>query len=412
MDQERAGIFYGWYIVAACFLVNFIVFGLAVNTFTVYVKPIEHDLGWSRKAISAAVSLSIVTMGVAAPFIGRIIDRIGARSVMSVGAGVVGVVALFLSKTKSLLLFFSLFAIAGIGQAAATIIPISLVISNWFTLKRGRALGLAMTGTGLGGMLMVPVVTWIVVNYGWRTSFFVGGCIILLVIPINLLLIRTRPSEKGLLPDGGIVGDSEPEEVIGLTVQEALRSRSFWLIGLMMFLYGMAWSGIGIHLMAYLTDVGHSERVASLVVGIMLGLTVGGKIAMGWVADSWGIRVAVAVTFGMVISGIFLLMGANALAMAYAFAVVYGFAVGAPLLINPAITAQCMGLKHFGTVFGILISDATPGLALGPILIGAIYDSTGSYIWGFVLSIVLVFAAGLCGLMTRKETIMATIGVE
>jgi OFA family oxalate/formate antiporter-like MFS transporter len=144
----------------------------------------------------------------------------------------------------------------------------------------------------------------------------------------------------------------------------------------------------------------------------MLGLTVGGKIAMGWVADYWGIRLAVALTFGMVISGIFLLMGANATVMAYAFAVVYGFAVGAPLLINPAITAQCMGLRHFGTLFGILTLFATPGLAMGPILIGAIYDSTGSYISGFVLSIALVLLGGLCGLKTRKEAVTETIRVE
>jgi sugar phosphate permease len=412
VEQGRAGIFYGWYIVAACFLVNFIVFGLSVNTFTVYVKPIEADLGWSRKAISGAVAIGALTMGMAAPFVGGLIDRMGARRVMAAGATVIGSVALLLSKAQSLPYFLALNALGGVGQAAATVIPISLVISNWFNVKRGRALGLAMTGTGLGGMLMVPVVTWIVVNWGWRTSYFVGGCIILLVVPLNLLLIRTRPAEKGLLPDGGIVSESYPEEVNGLTVQEAMRTRSFWLIGFMMLLYGMAWSGIAVHLMAYLTDVGHSERVASLVVGIMLGLTVGGKIAMGWVADYWGIRLAVALTFGMVISGIFLLMGANATVMAYAFAVVYGFAVGAPLLINPAITAQCMGLRHFGTLFGILTLFATPGLAMGPILIGAIYDSTGSYISGFVLSIALVLLGGLCGLKTRKEAVTETIRVE
>jgi sugar phosphate permease len=412
VDQRRTRIFYGWYVVVACFVVNFIVFGISVNTFTVFVKPIEQDLGWSRKAVSMGLSLAIVTMGIAAPFMGRVIDRMGARLVMAAGAGVMGVVFFILSRTQSLLSFYSCYAIGGLCQAAATTIPISLVISNWFNVKRGTALGLAMTGTGLGGMLMVPVMTWIVVNWGWRTSYFVGGCIILVVVPLNLLLIRTRPSEKGLLPDGATVLEGESAEDTGLTVQEALKTRSFWLIGCMMLLFGTAWSGIGVHLMAYLTDIGHSERVASLAIGIMLGLTIAGKVGMGWIVDSWGIRGAVGVTFAMVSLGMILLMKADTAAMAYASVIVYGFAVGAPLLINPAITAQCMGLRQFGTLFGILMFLQTPGLAAGPILAGAIYDARGSYLWAFVLSIVLVLAAGLCGLMTRNETVVEPTGIE
>ena len=162
MRQGRGGVFHGWYIVAVCFVVNFIVFGIAINTFTVYVKPIQAEMGWSRGEISLAIMIGALSMGAVAAFIGRLIDRVGARVVMAAGATVVGVVSMLLAQAQSLAYFYALFVVSGAGQAAATLIPISLVISNWFEAKRGKALGIAMTGTGLGAMVMVPVTSWVV----------------------------------------------------------------------------------------------------------------------------------------------------------------------------------------------------------------------------------------------------------
>jgi len=404
MDQGRGGIFYGWYMVAVCFVVNFFIFGISVNTFTVYVKPIELDLGWSRGQISFAMMLAPIAMGIAAPFIGRLIDRVGARFVMAAGAAMVGVGSLLLAKTQSLTYFYVIYAIAGIGQGCATIIPISFVISNWFDVKRGRALGIVMTGTGLGAMVMVPVTTWIVVNWSWRTSFFIMGWIMLLVVPLELLFIRTRPSDMGLLPDGGIVSEGEPKEIGGISVSEAVKTKSFWLIGAMMLLSGLVAMGIGVHLMAYLTDIGHSEGTAAFIIFIISGLTVIGKLGMGQIADHWGVRRAVVLAFAVIIAGILLLMRAQAFPVACIFAVVYGFAIGAPLLINPSLTAECMGLKSFGTIFGILTLLNTFGVGVGAVLTGVVFDKTGSYMPAFQLFIALLAIAGICGVLARRET--------
>jgi MFS family permease len=397
MTEGTGRVFYGWYIVAVCFVVNFVVFGISVNTFTVYVKPIQTDLGWSRGQISLAISLGAVAMGMGAPFIGRLIDRTGARLAMATGAGVIGLCTILLSRSQSLPYFYAIFVVSGLGQGLATIIPISLVISNWFSAKRGKALGMAMTGTGLGAMVMVPVTTWIVVNWGWRTSYLVMGCIILLMVPLNLLFIRTRPSDMGLLPDGGRVAPEEPLSTIGLAVPEALRTQAFWLIGIMMVLAGLVAMGVGVHLMPYLTDVGHSESRASLIIAIISGMTVVGKIGMGFITDRWGVRPAVALAFGLILVGILLLMGAGGLSVAFTFAIVYGFAIGAPLVVNPALTAERLGLKHFGAVFGILT-----GVALGAVLTGFIYDAAGSYMPAFLLFTALTAVAGLCGVMARR----------
>ena len=403
MNDRGGRIFFGWYIVAACFVVNFVVFGISINTFTVYVKPIEADLGWSRGKISLAITLAALSMGAAAPFIGLLIDRIGAKLVMATGAGVIGIGSLMLAKTQSAAYFYTIYVLAGVGQGAATIIPISLVISNWFTVKRGRALGIVMTGTGLGAMVMVPVTSWIVITWNWRTSYVIMGFIILLMVPLNLLMIRTRPSDMGLQPDGGMISDETPAEIGGLSLQEAVRTSGFWLIAIMMLSAGMVGLGIGVHLMAYLTDIGHTEAAAASIIAIISGLTVVGKIGMGFIADHWGIRRAVVLTFTVIIAGILLLMGAKVQTIAWAFAVVYGFAIGAPLLINPALTAECLGLKNFGAIFGILTLASTVGAAIGAVLSGVIYDHAKSYLPAFWLFIVLMAIAGICGVMARKK---------
>ena len=402
MRQGRGEVFHGWYIVAVCFVVNFVVFGISVNTFTVYVKPIEAEMGWLRAEISLAIMLGALSMGAAASFVGRLIDRVGARVVMAAGATVVGVVSILLAQAQSLAYFYAMFIVSGVGQAAATLIPISLVISNWFEAKRGKALGIAMTGTGLGAMVMVPVTSWIVVTWDWRAAFFSMGCVILLTVPMTLLLIRTRPSDLGLLPDGGRVTADAPVRVGGLGVREAFRTPAFWLIGSMMLLAGLVGMGIGVHLMPYLTDIGHPEATASLIIGIISGLTVVGKIGMGFVVDRWGLQRTLILAYGVIALGILLLTDARSLPAACVFAVVYGFAIGAPLLINPALTAECLGLASFGAVFGVLTLLNTVGAALGAFLTGVIYDNVGSYLPAFFLFVVLTAVAGSCGVLARR----------
>ena len=404
MDQERGGIFYGWYIAAVCFVVNFFVFGISVNTFTVYVTPIEESLGWQRDQVTQAIGLAALAMAVASPFMGRFIDRFGARIVMAAGILVIGVSSMFLAKTESRQYFYIVYAIAGVGQAAATIIPISLVISNWFDVKRGKALGIVMTGTGLGASVFVPLTKWIVDRWSWRVSYFVMGCIILLMIPLVLRFVRNRPTDMGLHPDGEEHALANPKQLIGSTVAEAIKTRSFWLIAAMMSLSGFVAMGLGVNLMPYLeVESGHSGMIAAILISTISVFTVIGKIGIGTIADGWGIRKTVPLAFAIIIAGILLMVGAKAILIAFAFAVVYGLAIGAPLLVNPALTAECFGLKHFGVIFGMLTMLNTVGVALGTKIPSAMYVKTGSYMPVFVLSITLMAIAGLSGLLTRRE---------
>jgi MFS family permease len=403
--RKRPPVFFGWYVAAACFMVSFIVFGIGVNTFSVYVKPLQADLGWTRKAIAAAASLGALAMGCAAPLIGRLIDRWGARRLMIAGTLVVGGMSMLLRWTSSLPSFYAMFVLLGVGQAAATLIPISVVVANWFAVRRGLAMGIVMSGTGMGSTVMVPVTAWVVSQFGWRSSFFWMGVVIVAVaVPIIAAFIYTKPGDLGLHPDGddgtAAPAGGDPE---GLTVREAMRTRTFWLIAALMFIFGHVGLGIGVHLMAYLGDLGYVERSASLIVSLISFMTVAGKLGIGSVADRWGVRSALVCTCVLLASGIALLMAARTVPMALAFAVIYGASVGAPLVLNPTLASQCLGVAHFGGIFGLLSLASTLGAALGPIVSGATYDALESYLPAFLAFIVLLGIAALCALGTRVE---------
>ncbi|MFO7964916.1 MAG: MFS transporter [Desulfobacterales bacterium] len=403
MADQETRVFYGWYIVAVCFVINFTVFGIAVNTFTVYVKPISADMGWSRGQFSFGLTLASLAMGIMAPLMGRIIDRTGARIVMTIGAVVIGSSFVVLSGAHSLWVFYLFYMISGAGQAGTTIVPISLVISNWFKLRRGRALGIVMTGTGIGAMVMVPLTSWIVVTWGWRTSYLIMGWVIIAMAPLALFFIKTSPSDMGLTADGGTMDKSKPLKLQGLAAVEALRSGSFWLIAFMMFILGLVGMGLGLHLMPYLTDIGHPEVTAGMLISIIAAMTVLGKVSMGMFADRWGIRKVILIACAVIIIGILILMKAETIGIAVLFAVCYGYAIGTPLMINPALTADCFGLASFGAVFGILSLFNILGAGLGAWMAGAVYDAAGSYNPVFWIFIILTAASGVSGALTRKQ---------
>jgi len=403
---ERARVFYGWYIVGACFVIAFMLYGIGVNTFTVYVKPLEADLGWSRSAISMAITIAALAMGCVAPIVGRLLDRFGARTLMLAGAVAVGAAWALMSWTESLWFFYLVFLLVGVGQAAATLIPISMVIANWFTARRGLAMGIVMSGTGIGAMVMVPVSTWLVAEYGWRTTvLWMGSLMLLTAVPLNLLFVYTRPSDLGLHPDGdhGIDPSVALRPVPGLTLAAAARTRTFWMIALVMFTFGFVGLGIGVHMMAYLGDLGHPPDTASYIVSLISGVTVGGKLLVGVLADRFGVRAALAFTMLALLTGVALLLFAQQLPVAVAFAIVYGFAIGSPLVVNPALVSQYLGLAHFGTIFGVLTLLSTFGAALGPTVSGVVYDASKSYVPAYVAFMVMIVIAAGCGLMTRRE---------
>lgn len=397
--------FYGIYIVAACFLVLFMLWGMVFNTFPVFLKPIAEDMGWGRGALAGALLAGSLGAALTAPLAGVVIDRSGVRSVMLTGTFTMGLALLGGSRLASLWHLYAVFGCIGCGLMCATVIPCSLLISNWFVGRRGAAMSGAFVGTSVGGMVMSPVANWAIVNYGWRTAFACSGlAILVLVTPVILLVIRTHPSEIGLEPYGDGNGvTSGVEQASGLNLRQALSVPAFWQIAAVMLLVGLATTGVGTHCVAYLTDVGHSPARAAFAWSVVMGAMALGKLTFGPISDRWGPSIAMGGASAMIAVSIGILMVAKPFWVVLAFATTHGFAVGAPLVVFPLLIGEHLGMRHFATIYGVLNVVSTVGAAAGPVGAGLFFDARATYVPVFGLFAVLMLAGAVVSLLLKKR---------
>ena len=286
-EQERAG----WKIVASLFLVLFVVWGGGVNTGAVFFPALLKYFGWSRAHLSTLGSAGALAAGVVGPLVGGLVDRFEARRVMMAGAGITALAFIFASRVNSYFPLLIANVVIAIGVTGATIIPCSLIVSNWFGARRGLALGVTFAGTSIGGMGMTMVSNYAITAGGWRTGYVILALpMIFIVIPLVALTVRSRPVGQAFaaLP-------SQPQSSFvmpGLEIGDAIRTRSFWLISVAQFLYACSIAGAGLHLIAFLIGVGYTANFAAGVLSAIFFLTSIGKLAMGLFADRVSARIA------------------------------------------------------------------------------------------------------------------------
>jgi MFS family permease len=394
-----------WLIVAVLFAIGAFVFGGTVSTPGVFFVPLIKDFGWSHARVSSlasAITLGTIPGSIAAGFV---LERIDARIPITSGAILTTASLLFASQTNSYFpLLLSCF-FAGLGVGMATLLPISLVIANWFQEKRGIAMGVAIAGISAGGMVMVQLAAAAIRAGGWRAGFVALALpILLIVVPLTVVVVRTRPLDKPhnaaiMQPNEEVV--SHPPELEGFSLGEAIRARSFWLIAAATFLFAFTVYGILTQLVVYLIGIGYQPATAAIALGLMLGFNAAGKVVFGIVADRIGARVAMAVSFAIIACGIVLLLCSRRGFLLASFLAVYGPAWGAPLALIPLLTMESLGLRHYGSIGGILRIAEASGAVLGPLTLGRIFDLTNSYSPAFGLSTVCAIVG-----------ILATLGCE
>jgi len=403
MSSPTPRFFYGFHVVTACFFVLFLCWGMVLNTFPIFVKPMTIDMNWGRGALSLALLMGSVGSALAAPLAGVLIDRIGARSVMATGAALIGFGLLAGSQISQLWQLYIVFALIGCGLMCSTAIPCSLVISNWFTSRRGTAMGVAFAGTSVGGMVMSPIANWIILSWDWRTAFVVSGItIIVLSVPLILLVIRTHPSEMGLEPyrRGEAEGESD-EEIWGVSLKSALSLPVFWKISAIMFVIGLVTSGLGTHCVAYLTDLEHSPTSAAFAWSAVMGVMIVGILLSGPISDRWGAKNAMIIDCTLFAVSIVVLAWARPYSVVLLFALLYGLALGAPLVINPLLAGNYLGIKNFGAIFGVLNIMATVGAAIGPVGAGVFFDTQQTYLPVFYFFAALMLATALLSMLLK-----------
>jgi MFS family permease len=396
MSLGRESARRAWLIVAALFFTLFFIWGSGYNTAGVFFTPVIRSFGWSRSRLSTMQTVLAIAAGVSAPFIGWILDRIEARIVMAAGAITAGCGFAVASIAHSYAAMVAAYVLIGLGVGAATLLPCSMVIANWFGKSRGLAMGAAMAGTSAGGMVMTLISDRAIRVGGWRFGYLVlAAPVFLIVVPIILLLVRTRPQR------------AQPSTVAqaaaalpGMEVSAALNTRSFWMLAVATLCFAVAVSGTNLHTVPYLIGIGYAPARAAFALSVMLACGGMGKLALGWVADRIDARKALAgALLGMAL-GISLLTVAHHRVPLIGFVAIYGLSFGGPLALLPLVSAESMGLKRFGSLYGLIGFFHTIGSAAGPVIAGRVFDLRGTYSYAFETFIVLLIigsaAASAC----------------
>ena len=384
-----------WMIVAAAFCGVMVGFGsLLVFTFSVFVKPLSAEFGWSREVISGAFGFAAMSVAVASPVLGRLLDRYGPVRVILPCMAVYALAFASLSQlAPSIWQLYATFVVLGIVGNGTTQMGYSRAVSTWFYENRGLALALVMAGTGVGGVVLPPLAQSLITNYGSRAAYAALGVLVIIVgTPLTAVFVRERThAESGTIPMRR-----------GMRVAEGLRSRAFWIIVATLFLGSITINGAITHLSALLTDRGISSGQAAAALSILGAFSFCGRIVTGHLLDRYfGPRVSFVLMLG-VAAGIATLARASSVIGAFAAAALIGFGLGAEADITPYLLTRYFGLRSFSTLYGFTWTAYAIAGAIGPVIMGKAFDVTGSY--GPLLSLLAIgmfVSAGLNLLLPR-----------
>jgi MFS family permease len=392
----RRGIYYGWVIVVALALTETISWGILFYTFAVVMPAMEAELGWSRVAMTGAFSLALLASGVAAPLVGRWLDRRGPRLLMTLGSIVATLLVVAWSAVEQLASFYLIWLGIGITMAAVLYEPAFVVVNAWFVRQRGRALAIVTFVAAFASVIFIPLATELSQALGWRAALLVLSVVLGLgTIPLHLVVLRRSPQDLGLQPDGeavsNILAAQPPRQSV--PVRAALRNSAFWWLTAGFTLTTLAASALTVHLIPHLLDQGYDARFAALAASVIGAMKFPGRLAFAplerrmasqHLAALLVLCQALAVLLLVLVPGAYGVIGGAAL---------FGAASGAGTLARPALLAEYYGAAHYGSISGVLAFFLSGAQALAPVGAGLLYTLFGGYqpvLW----IIALVFGVG------------------
>ena len=397
----RLPIFYGWIIAA----VVFVTMGVGVNArtaFSLLFPPILAEFGWERGVTAGAFSFGFLVSAALSPSLGRLMDRRGPRVVIELGVLLIGTGLLLATQvTQPWHLYATLGVMVGGGSVCLGYTGQSLFLPDWFVRRRGLAMSLAFSGVGVGSMIILPWVQALIGRSGWRAACWaLGLLVLLLLVPLNLLL-RRRPQDMGLEPDGDRAAAgaaaSRPSNVVDAawaavdwTLARATRTARFWWIAIGYFLGLFSWYAVQVHQTKYLIEIGFSPRDAAWALGFVSLAGIPGQIALGWLSDRIGrewVWTVGAVGFAICYATLLLLAVSPTMPLLYVMVIAQGMLGYGLTSVVGAIPAEIFQGRHYGSIFGTLMLSSIAGGAVGPWLTGVLYDRTGSYTLPFWIAI-------------------------
>lgn len=393
-DAEGQLGYPGWRVVAAAHLGVMVSFGsLLVYTFGIFLKPLTAEFHWSREETSRAFALAAMTIALVSPPLGAALDRLGPRRVVLPCFFVLGAAVLALSAMNgSLWQFYATFIVIGVAGNGTTQMGYSGAVTSWFDRHRGLALSIVLAGVGIGSILHPILAERWIAAYGWRAAYRIFGVLILLFgVPLTALWVRRNP---GTL--------ARPTAASGATLRQAMWQREFWILVAVLFLSSAAANGTLTHLAAHLTDSGVSATHAAWTTGLLGFANLGGRLLTGWLLDRVsGTKLSFVLLVAMA-AGL-LLLGQSTLSSAALAVILIGLGLGGESDITPYLLTRYFGLRSFSALYGLTWTFYAFAGALGPIMFGRVFDTTGSYASLLRAAAAVTALSGLLMLTMRSE---------
>ncbi|MED1171378.1 MFS transporter [Bacillus inaquosorum] len=397
---------YAWIIVSVTFLILLAVQGVRLS-FGAFVEPWERQFSMDRGTISLISTLSFIVYGISQPVIGRLVDKWGARAVLSWSALLTGVsifLTYFVTSPWQLFLLYGLGVSLGVGGASN--VAASVLVVNWFSKKRGLAFGIMEAGFGAGQMLLVPGSLMLIHWFSWKLTVVVLGLLLMVIVfPAALLMLRNNPSEKNAEPIGGLA-EAEKEtasKTTAVSVTGMFRMRQFWFLILPFLICGFTTVGLmDTHLIPFSHDHGFSTTVTSAAVSLLAGFNIAGILLSGIVADRWSSRKILCFLYAVRALSIVILIYSHEPYLLLAFAILFGLVDFATVAPTQMLATQYFQNYSIGLMIGWLSLAHQIGSALGAYVPGVIYTVTGEYTLAFYLSIGMLVLASVMNAMLRE----------
>lgn len=397
--------FYGYIVVSAAFLILVMTWG-TVYSFGVFFKPVLTEFGWTRAATSGAYSLFLLLLAFLGIVMGRLNDKFGPRIVLTGCGLVLGSGYLLMSQISAIWQLYLLYGVILAIGASGVYISLASTISRWFIKRRGLMTGIAISGIGVGTMIIPPAANWLITDYGWRVSYLVIGTAVLILIISAAQFLRYDPSQMEQLPYGR--HQSEPGsvnlEARGFSLQEAIHTGQFWIISAIFFGFAVSIQTILVHIIPHATDMGISAASAANILAVIGGVSAAGRITVGGFADRIGSKLALIAVSILMTAALLWLPTAKELGAFYLFAIAFGFAYGGWATLLSLIPAELFGLGSLGVILGAVHFSVATGESIGPTLAGVVFDVTGSYQPAFLVSAALSFIAIVLTLFLKPTT--------
>ena len=392
-DTSKNEFVRGWRVLTAAFLgVGVSLVSLSYYSAGIWIRPWQADFGWSRGEIGGAQTISTLVLILTAPLAGQIIDRFGLRKVATLSLGLYSFGLLAISQMNGdIWVFYAIVATYTLLGVASTPLAFTRAVNTWFTKHRGLALGICLTSTGVAGVLLPQFLTPYVADHGWRDGYLILFFIVIAALPLIWLWTPDHgPSEADQ-------GATLPHEQGSVSVQVAIRSRSFWSIGIMFVLVAVAVCGLIPSYIPLLQDAGMSPAEAGGYGAVIGASVMTGRLLTGFLIDRVFAPYITAVVFSFVACGC-LALGLGGTEYALLGGVALGLAMGAEVDLIGYFTARYFGLKHYGVLFGFQYSAFSLGCGISPLLAGRIWDHTGNYDLALIGAAVLLVIAVLVSL--------------